>query len=181
MTECPDLSLFQAVAALRSGAVTSRALVQAVPDRIGARKDLNTSTDVAADALAQADRILARSAVAPLTAAMLAAMDGVDLILTATTLTPALAFSAFDGEKAVWTPMRTIRFNLTGQPALSFPVGFLTRACALARNWWAASSTTTLSAPPPTPLNAAPTTPPSARLDRVAPAHQIRGASLNIR
>ena len=75
-------------------------------------------------ALSDADLALARSAVAPLTAAMLAAMDGVDRILTATTLTAALPFSAFDGEKAVWTPMRTIPFNLTGQPALSFPVGF---------------------------------------------------------
>jgi aspartyl-tRNA(Asn)/glutamyl-tRNA(Gln) amidotransferase subunit A len=66
----------------------------------------------------------AREAQTRLTAEMLAAMDGHDLILTATTLTPALPFSAFDGEKAVWTPMRTIAFNLTGQPALSLPAGF---------------------------------------------------------
>ena len=66
----------------------------------------------------------AREAQTRLTAEMLAAMDGHDLILTATTLTPALPFSAFDGEKAVWTPMRTIAFNLTGQPALSMPAGF---------------------------------------------------------
>ena len=66
----------------------------------------------------------AREAQTRLTADMLAAMDGHDLILTATTLTPALPFSAFDGENAVWTPMRTIAFNLTGQPALSLPAGF---------------------------------------------------------
>lgn len=70
------------------------------------------------------DVTMAREAQTRLTADMLAAMDGHDLILTATTLTPALPFSAFDGENAVWTPMRTIAFNLTGQPALSLPAGF---------------------------------------------------------
>ena len=75
-------------------------------------------------ALDSEDVAKAREAQTRLTAEMLAAMEGHDLILTATTLTPALPFSAFDGETAVWTPMRTIAFNLTGQPALSLPAGF---------------------------------------------------------
>lgn len=75
-------------------------------------------------ALDAGDVAKAREAQTRLTAEMLSAMDGHDLILTATTLTPALPFSAFDGERAVWTPMRTIAFNLTGQPALSLPAGF---------------------------------------------------------
>jgi aspartyl-tRNA(Asn)/glutamyl-tRNA(Gln) amidotransferase subunit A len=75
-------------------------------------------------ALETDDVAKAREAQTRLTAEMLAAMDGHDLILTATTLSPALPFSAFDGETAVWTPMRTIAFNLTGQPALSLPAGF---------------------------------------------------------
>lgn len=75
-------------------------------------------------ALDAEDVAKARQAQTRLTTEMLAAMEGHDLILTATTLTPALPFSAFDGEKAVWTPMRTIAFNLTGQPALSLPAGF---------------------------------------------------------
>jgi aspartyl-tRNA(Asn)/glutamyl-tRNA(Gln) amidotransferase subunit A len=47
-----------------------------------------------------------------------------DALLTATTLTPAPPFSAFDGRKAVWTPMRTLPFNVTGHPALTMPAGF---------------------------------------------------------
>jgi aspartyl-tRNA(Asn)/glutamyl-tRNA(Gln) amidotransferase subunit A len=70
-----------------------------------------------------ADVARARVARARLTAAMDRAMTGVDLVLTATTLTPAPPFSAFDGQAAVWTPMRTIAFNVTGQPALSVPIG----------------------------------------------------------
>jgi aspartyl-tRNA(Asn)/glutamyl-tRNA(Gln) amidotransferase subunit A len=75
-------------------------------------------------ALDAEDVALARMAQTRLRAALLAAMEGFDLVITATTLSPALPFSAFDGEQAVWTPMRTIPFNVTGQPALSVPIGF---------------------------------------------------------
>ncbi|MBI1170047.1 amidase [bacterium] len=70
------------------------------------------------------DLARARDAQARLTKATQRAMEPFDLVITATTLTPALPFSAFDGDKAVWTPMRTIPFNVTGQPVLSLPVGF---------------------------------------------------------
>ena len=50
-------------------------------------------------------------------------LAGCDAILTATTLTPAPPFAAFD-KGAVWTPMRTLPFNVTGHPALSVPAGF---------------------------------------------------------
>ena len=74
--------------------------------------------------VSDADLALARRAVRPLADAMTAAMEGVDVVITATTLGSALPFLAFDGGKPVWTPMRTIAFNLTGQPALSVPCGF---------------------------------------------------------
>lgn len=46
-----------------------------------------------------------------------------DALLTAGTLTPALPVALF-GKGSVWTPMRTIGFNLSGHPVLMLPAGF---------------------------------------------------------
>ena len=48
-----------------------------------------------------------------------------DALIAPTTLTPAPALAAFRGDSAVWTPMRTIAFNVTGHPAISIPSGFV--------------------------------------------------------
>lgn len=46
-----------------------------------------------------------------------------DAMVTAGTLTPALPVAMF-GKGSVWTPMRTIGFNISGHPALMLPMGF---------------------------------------------------------
>ena len=66
----------------------------------------------------------ARRAVHYLTKQMQTAMAPFAALILPTTLTPAPPLADFDSKKAVWTPMRTIPFNVTGQPALSVPIGF---------------------------------------------------------
>jgi len=46
-----------------------------------------------------------------------------DAVVTVGTLTPALPVALF-GKGSVWTPMRTIPFNISGHPVLALPAGF---------------------------------------------------------
>lgn len=82
---------------------------------------LNLVTGAALD---QADVQAAEAHARDLTRAVDRALEGRDAIVTATTLTPAPAFSDFENG-AVWTPMRTFPFNITGHPAISLPCGLL--------------------------------------------------------
>lgn len=52
-----------------------------------------------------------------------ALLDRHDVIVTVGALTTALLAAPFEKE-AVWTPMRTIGFNVSGHPVLALPVGF---------------------------------------------------------
>ncbi len=82
------------------------------------------ATLVAGAALTAADLASARQVGSDLRTALDSRMSSFDAIVTITTLSTALPFSAFDGDKAVWTAMRTLAFNVTGHPVLTVPVGF---------------------------------------------------------
>jgi aspartyl-tRNA(Asn)/glutamyl-tRNA(Gln) amidotransferase subunit A len=73
--------------------------------------------------LTRDDLARARALVPALVAGVDRALEGCHAVLTATTLGPAPPFAAFS-KGAVWTPMRTLPFNVTGHPALSVPAGF---------------------------------------------------------
>ena len=79
---------------------------------------------LAAGVMLTDDDLTAAQALRPgLRAQIDAVLAEYDAIITVTTLTTAPPFSAF-AAGAVWTPMRTLPFNVTGHPALSLPVGF---------------------------------------------------------
>lgn len=122
----PDYALFEAAGAviLQAEALAIHAAdLKARPDQYGHLAYQNLLTGVVLD---DADIAIARAAAAELGRRLRAEIFAhFDAMVTINTLTPALPFSAFDGINSVWTHMRTFPFNVTGNPVLAVPIGFV--------------------------------------------------------
>lgn len=123
LTALPDYDLFEATGSviLQHEALTVHA------GRLGKRYSdygrdarLNLLTGAA---LTAEDVDTARDMASRLTRRIDHVFAQVDILATATTLGTAPPFSAFE-EGAVWTPMRTFPFNVTGHPAITLPCGW---------------------------------------------------------
>jgi aspartyl-tRNA(Asn)/glutamyl-tRNA(Gln) amidotransferase subunit A len=124
LVDLPDYALYEAAGSVILHAEALEAHRDLIRDQTGKYGRPTLQCLAFGAAIGPADLARACMAQARLTAEMEQALAPFDLLILPTTLAPALPFSAFDGEKAVWTPMRTIAFNVTGQPALSLPMGF---------------------------------------------------------
>lgn len=90
------------------------------PDAFGRRAFLSLAAGLA---VSDAQLARAREAGDRFRSAIDTMLDRHDAIVTVGALTTALLAAPFEKE-AVWTPMRTIGFNVSGHPVLAVPIGF---------------------------------------------------------
>jgi Asp-tRNA(Asn)/Glu-tRNA(Gln) amidotransferase A subunit family amidase len=90
------------------------------PEDYGRRAFVSLVTGVA---ISESDLATARRAAADFRAGVDALLKEHDALVTVGALTTALLAAPFEKE-AVWTPMRTIGFNVSGHPVLAVPIGF---------------------------------------------------------
>ena len=90
------------------------------PEAYGRRAFLSLAAGVA---VTETELTAAKAAGANFRARIDTLLHRHDAIVTVGALTTALLAASFEKE-AVWTPMRTIGFNVSGHPALALPVGF---------------------------------------------------------
>jgi len=121
--ELPDYPLIEVAAAAILHKESFDYHAQALrenPQAYGRRAFLSL---VAGVAVTDAELALARQAGDRFRAAVDALLTRHDCLVTVGALTTALLAAPFEKE-AVWTPMRTIGFNVSGHPVLAMPVGF---------------------------------------------------------
>ncbi|WP_297106301.1 amidase [uncultured Devosia sp.] len=90
------------------------------PEAYGRRAYLSLAAGLA---LTDAEVTRARDAGEAFRATVDGLLDRHDVLITVGALTTALPVAPFEKE-AVWTPMRTIGFNVSGHPVLAVPIGF---------------------------------------------------------
>ncbi|MDB5612393.1 MAG: amidase, partial [Devosia sp.] len=90
------------------------------PEAFGRRAFLSLAAGVA---VTDAELVAARNAGARFRSEIDRLLDRQDAIITVGALTTALLAAPFEKE-AVWTPMRTLGFNVSGHPVLALPIGF---------------------------------------------------------
>lgn len=125
LVQLPDINLMEAAGAIIIHAEALETHATDVTGTGGPTGRMAYQSLIAGSALTDDDVARARRIAAHLRNQIDTILDSFDVIVTATTLTPAPPFSAFDAGQAVWTPMRTLPFNATGHPALSVPMGFV--------------------------------------------------------
>lgn len=120
--DLPDYDLFEAAGAAILHAEAFRLHAVALRDHPEAYGRKSFQTLAAGAALTEDQYQAALGAGRALRSHIDAVFDRVDAMITVCTLTTALPVAAF-GKSAVWTPMRTIGFNVTGHPVLALPIG----------------------------------------------------------
>ncbi|HEX4296893.1 MAG TPA: amidase, partial [Devosia sp.] len=119
--ELPDYDLFEAAGAAILHAEAFKLHAADLRDHPEAYGRKSFQTLVTGVALTEPQYRAALQAGVALRSRLDAVLDDVDALVTACTLTTALPVAAF-GTSAVWTPMRTIGFNVTGHPVLALPI-----------------------------------------------------------
>ncbi len=90
------------------------------PESYGRRAFLSLAAGVA---VSEGELAIARGIGQRFRQAVDALLERHEVLITAGALTTALPAAPFEKE-AVWTPMRTIGFNVSGHPVLALPIGF---------------------------------------------------------